>query len=223
LSNGGRTIKKGKGPSLFHVRDELIDEFLNVVNGTDLLVKVVRLHQLLDGVLTALVNERLVESHFLDVQRIPFALRVELAVALGLVDKDDRAPLLRFNAIRNEFVYDRKTSLTPKESQDFYNVCQGRLRYFVTTLKFDDFATPEECVINMSGYLYILLCQALEHARNAKLWDRAAMEEMQEVLRQAPGVRRLIERNRASGHPKIRARFDELKKAQIDSELTKET
>jgi hypothetical protein len=60
--------------------DALIDEFLETLNNPDLLVQCIRVHQHLDNVLTDLVNERLVESHSLDVQRIPFPLRVELAV-----------------------------------------------------------------------------------------------------------------------------------------------
>jgi hypothetical protein len=103
-------------------------ELCDAVNAPDLMVRILRIHQYLDQLLSALVNEQLVESHYLDVDRIPFALRVELAVALGVVDKEDRSPLLQFNTFRNRFAHDPKTEITEKDLQDFYNLYQGKLR-----------------------------------------------------------------------------------------------
>ena len=58
------------------VDDEL---FLSHVNIDDPLKMVLRCHQDFDALLTEIVNKVLVESHHLEVERIPFPLKVELA------------------------------------------------------------------------------------------------------------------------------------------------
>lgn len=61
--------------------------FLSHVNSGDELTMIVRSHQDLDELLAKTISEALVESHFLDVERIPFSLKVELGVALGKIEE----------------------------------------------------------------------------------------------------------------------------------------
>jgi len=201
------------------MRSELIDALLIDVNNPNVMVRLIRIHQYLDGVLSALVNERLIESHYLDVERIPFPLRVELGVAIGVIANDDRSPLLQFNTIRNQFAHDPKRVLTEKDSRDFYNVCQGKLRY-IGHREYDSFADAEECVTYMSVVLYLKLQQSLDHIRNSKLWDRAAAEEMQELLDKNPGLRNVIQSKRSETNESIKARFDRLKAEHSEQDKT---
>ena len=98
------------------------------------MLRFIMIHQYLDRMLSSVINERLIESHFLDVGRIPFALRVELAVALGIVELQDRAAFLQFNTIRNRFAHNPAASLTEQDFRDFYNVTGPSLRDMVKTL-----------------------------------------------------------------------------------------
>ena len=105
--------------------NEVLTNFVDIVNNPNVLGAVIRLHQLLSDLVTELINEKLVESHYLEVDRIPFALRIELAVAVGMISKEDRPVLLQFNTRRNEFVHAGKTDFSEKEASDLYNICSA--------------------------------------------------------------------------------------------------
>jgi hypothetical protein len=201
------------------MRSDLLDELLAEVDNPNVMVRFIRLHQYLDGVVSALVNERLVESHYLDVERVPFSLRVELGVAIGVVANDDRSPLLQFNTIRNQFAHDPKKVLTEKDSRDFYNLCQGKLRQMANR-KYESFADAAHCVTVMSLFLYLKLQQSLEQIRDSKLWDRASSEEMQDLLDKNPRLRDAMESKDTGADESIRARFDRLKAEEAALENT---
>src|SRR5438067_2553727 len=103
-----------KGSALNKVMSIDTETFCSHVNAPDELMAVLRSHQDLDVLLADIINESLVESHFLETERIPFSLKVELVVAMGQIEKEARSALLRFNSMRNEFAHDSKTLLTEK-------------------------------------------------------------------------------------------------------------
>jgi predicted glycosyltransferase len=185
--------------------------FLSHVNSEDELVMVVRSHQDLDELLAQAISEALIEMHFLDVERIPFSLKVELGVALGKIEGDMRSPLLKLNAIRNEFAHDSKTKLTEKHVRDFYNV------FVFSDPKMHDFVhRPEETdpitlIRDLISILFVRLRSNVEKIRDQKLWNLALDEEARELLGDS-AIRYKDHPSRLESHESITKRFERLKK-----------
>ena len=176
-----------------------------------MMVKVIRIHQYLDRIMTAIINECLVESHYLDVERIPFALRVELAVAIGAIDKEDRSPLLFFNTMRNRFAHDPNTELTEKDSRDFYNVFPKQLRVMLDR-EYESFEDLNHAIAELSICLYIKVEHSLHYLRDSKLWQRAYSEETRAVVAKLTRSRDL--QGTSPAGERIKVRFEQLKAAQ---------
>jgi hypothetical protein len=183
------------------------DIFLEVINNPDPMIRTIRAHQHVDRILSGLVNARLTDSHYLDVERIPFALRVELAVALGVVELDDRAALLQFNNIRNRFAHEPDTVLTEKDSRDLLNVCGKMVRSMHQRAR-ESPSDPNDCIRDVCACLWIRLECALEQLKDQKLWDRAVIEEAEEVLSPTQHLR---EKELSRTSVRIKSRFERLK------------
>jgi hypothetical protein len=178
-------------------------EFLDLVNSQNEMLLVMRLHQLMDRLLSSLIEERLIESHHLEVRRIPFAVRVELAEAMGLVERSNRGALFQFNSLRNRFAHDSKTAVVERDALDLFNGRGEKLGSMIGN-GYGSYSGPIECVREIGTCLVIILDKALEHERDAKLWDTAMIQEAREVL----GERR---RDTGAVNARIRARFECLK------------
>ena len=79
-------------------------EFLEIVNNPNELLMVVRLHQLMDGLVADLIEEKLIEKHHLELRRIPCSVRIELAQAMGLLQEGDRGTLLDWSPFLRQTV-----------------------------------------------------------------------------------------------------------------------
>lgn len=86
--------------------------FLDIVNNETELLMVVRLHQLMDGLISDIIEEKLIEKHHLELRRIPCAVRIELAQAMGLLPDGYRGAFIQFNALRNRFAHETQTTIT---------------------------------------------------------------------------------------------------------------
>ena len=190
------------------VSDEL---FLSHVNIDDPLTRVVRCHQDFDALLTEIINKVLIESHYLEVERIPFPLKVELAIALGKVEMELRSPLLKFNSIRNEFAHDSKTSLTEEDARDFYNVFDSPKIRAAVGENYDSIGAGKpqghaDCVVALlCGVLYSSLRIAVERT----LWEEAERESLQEWMSKRPPVPQHIHEQ---VHKELSERVERMKK-----------
>ena len=149
--------------------------------------------------------------HFLDVERIPFSLKVELGVALGKIEGDMRSPLLKLNAIRNEFAHDSKTKLTEKHVRDFYNVfvfSDPKMRDFVHR---PDETDPITLIRDLISILFVRLRSNVEKIRDQKLWNLALDEEARELLGDS-AIRYKDHPSRLESRESITKRFERLKK-----------
>ncbi len=185
--------------------------FLSHVNIDDPLTRVVRCHQDFDALLTEIINKVLIESHYLEVERIPFPLKVELAIALGKVEMEARSPLLKFNSIRNEFTHDSKTSLTEEDARDFYNVFDSPKIRAAVGQNYDSIgagkpASHADCVVALlCGVLYSGLQIAVERI----LWEKAEDESLREWMNKEPPVPQHI---REQTHKELLERVERMKK-----------
>jgi hypothetical protein len=92
-------------------------KFLEDIAGEDAVGVVVRAHLYVESTLTQLIEKSLARPQAIDAVRLPFALKVRLAIALGAVPEDFRAPLQELNTLRNKLVHrlDAKVDATDED------------------------------------------------------------------------------------------------------------
>jgi len=159
--------------------------FDELVNSPSELLMMVQLHQLMDGLISDLIEEQLVEKHHLELRRIPCAVKIELAAALGLLKNTGRATLLQINTLRNKFTHEPTASITEKDARDLYNATTEEFRA-ITKRTYADFETPRDCVGEIFVLTVFLLDRSLEHLRDEKLYGIAVIEEAESMLAQRP-------------------------------------
>ena len=82
---------------------------------------ILRAHLYLEAVLTELIQERLNEPDSLDLERLNFATKVDLAIALAVIHHSEKAPLAFLNKLRNRFAHHLDARLTEQDERQFVN------------------------------------------------------------------------------------------------------
>jgi len=118
--------------------------------------------------------------------------------------------MLQFNTLRNRFAHEPQSTITQKDGDDLYNGMGDHIRA-AFHLHYNENLSPAGRVRRIGMIIVILLDRALEHLQDAKLFDIALMEEVKDVLKDSPVDR---EKYQKETDGRIRARFEELKKAQ---------
>lgn len=85
------------------------EEFRKASDAKEILNLVIRAHGELEIAIRVAIAEALAEPHELELERLSFPLKVDLAVALGVMRSAIRPLLLRLNKIRNDFAKDSRT------------------------------------------------------------------------------------------------------------------
>jgi len=153
--------------------------FLASVNHEDELLMVMRVHQQMDDILSDLIEWKLVEKHHLELRRIPCAVRIELAAAMGLLMPGDRGTFLQFNTLRNRFAHEPGTTINEKDAQDLYNGVSEHMRTALSAIRcgnYDAFNSPLHCVRAISMGLVIMLERMLD-GLHAALNDKQRLED----------------------------------------------
>lgn len=89
-------------------------ELLELLNAVDPLTLVLRGHQAVDSVLNCILQETLPEPHEVELSRLSFGLKVDLAIALQALRSDSRPLFMSVNRIRNHFAHDLAASFDEK-------------------------------------------------------------------------------------------------------------
>jgi hypothetical protein len=87
---------------------------------TDLLGVVVRGHLFIEAKLTGLIEFALKKPEALKLRKKSFALKVELAIATGVIEETYRNPLTLLGRLRNKFSHDVDYKLTTAECEAFF-------------------------------------------------------------------------------------------------------
>ena len=156
-------------------------EFLEIINASDALSIIVRGHQVIEAVLNLAISEVLPEPHALEVSRLNFALKVDLAAALAIIPKDSRGAYLRINKIRNNFAHQLTALFGKDESRELYNVLSPHLRK-VFGKEYDKFDDELDVVRHCIAVLYISLRTAVSHIRDGKAEAQILHEMVVETL-----------------------------------------
>ncbi|HEY3128874.1 MAG TPA: hypothetical protein VGL91_05410, partial [Acidobacteriota bacterium] len=110
-------------------------ELCEIVNVNDAMAVVIRGHQAMQAILDSAIAAALPGPHAIELHRLSFSLKVDLAIGLQLAHQDLRLPLLAFNRLRNSFAHDPAAALTEKETAELTQAFSDRLRSFFTSMK----------------------------------------------------------------------------------------
>lgn len=103
-------------PSDAELGAQVLEEFANEDTRTAL----IRAHAYVDSSLRHLIRECLPEPRALDIERISFALKVQLAIALGIVPTDFEPPLKKLNSLRNKIAHQVKADITDTDAKNLF-------------------------------------------------------------------------------------------------------
>jgi hypothetical protein len=157
------------------------DELLAAVNAPDLLTVAIRGHQCVEAALNQLLNAALTAPHEIEIKRVSFAPKVDLAIALGLLRVDSRALFLAVNRIRNQYAHDQQAQFDSNQSADVANAFSSYHRR-VTGI---DPAVPRaarEALEYAIGITFVEAQSSAERVHNEKVSLAAALARMQKLL-----------------------------------------
>lgn len=168
--------------------DEQLQEFLN---DEDPISFVIRGHQALEAAIISAINEALPMPHELEISRLSFNLKVDLAIALHIVRPEIRPILLAVNAVRNKFAHTPGYQFDNKAALDLKNtICStgfGFEKHFVSIKE------PHEVLRCAIALCFFLGTSALAQVRDKKLESSVVMDMVKETLDKRPRAARTVQ------------------------------
>lgn len=158
------------------------DEFLRVVQASDELTLVIRCHQMIESFLNVAISEALPVPHILEVRKLPFALKIDLGVALGIVKGESRTTFIGVNNLRNNFAHSAEAQISKKRARDLFNGLSKFMRGALRNQPFEAFSAPRDFVGLVYTVLYGELKSAYRGLRERMAWDTMMSEYVHEIL-----------------------------------------
>ena len=119
-------------------------EFLPAVNDKDAMKKTIRVHMLIERALIRHIRKALPHPEAIDLKPLPFAVKVDLTIALRQLKPDLKGPLSRVNSIRNKYATDLWNALPPRLQDDLRAIFRRRLS-----------KQPKSMLTQVLGILYL--------------------------------------------------------------------
>ena len=158
------------------------DRALTKIMGTkDPLSLSIRGHAFIDSLLSKGISEILPFPHSVEIERTGFLLKVDLAIALGMIAKDSRAVFVTFNSIRNSFAHKSTTSFEIEDAKNLFN-CLSKVQRHALSQKFSDYGKPRDVLKDCVAVMAIELEGVILRLRKDKL-HAEVLHEMVEELR----------------------------------------
>lgn len=133
-----------------------------------------------EAVLDIAISEALPNPHLMEIRALKPALKLDLAVALGLIPSDVRAALQRLNRIRNEFAHENKEEFTTRDARQLRDLWPVRMRE-VSPSAFD--VDPPLGVLRSSLGIAVFLFEArVTEIRDDKVRQTALSHMVKEAL-----------------------------------------
>jgi hypothetical protein len=114
------------------------------INSGDTLTTVIKAHLYLEHVLIFFLRQSFSQPDEINLKRISFPTKVDLCIALGLIDKELRAPLNKVNEMRNRVAHTLDVEINDQERKEFWMSLPPRLRRArLEILKISDVENPD--------------------------------------------------------------------------------
>ena len=101
------------------------------MNAGDHLAMIIRTHLYVEFILNRRIEALLVNKRHLSVGSLKFSMKLNMAVAFGIVPDEDFPALNKLNGFRNDFAHDLNKQLTEQDERDFYNCLSIRQRRII--------------------------------------------------------------------------------------------
>jgi hypothetical protein len=98
-----------------------IDKLRREIDAGDMLGKVIRGHLYLEHVLIQTLQDAFAAPGEIELRRLNFPSKLDLCVALGLLQPEWRRPVLKVNEMRNRMAHRLDTEFTDKDRQDLFD------------------------------------------------------------------------------------------------------
>lgn len=188
-----------------------VQDLQGIVDSPDLFRVAIKGHQAIDIALANLIVEALPNPHRVEVMRISFLLKIDLAIGLSVLEADSRPLFAYLNKIRNCFAHDPEASFN---AQDLANALSPFQRYLLGCQA--DGMQPHDLLGCAIGIAQIQAVGSAERIRDSKLYGEV-MHEMVVKLRGDRPVKR-DDPCRSKVDEEIRRRFEAKKReAEIQS------
>jgi hypothetical protein len=155
--------------------------FLRVMNSRNTLTVVVKGHQCIESLLNLAISEVLAQPHAIEVKRLPFVLKVDLAVALGVIPSEHRGSYIVLNSTRNRFAHNPTARLSATDVRNMLNSLAAEQRQ-----RLERILRPthkyRETFIRCVALMFALLEGKVMYLRDKKVRDRAWGAIMEELV-----------------------------------------
>jgi hypothetical protein len=158
------------------------EEIRTILEAYDSFTVAIRGHQALEELLNVAISEALADPHALEIKRLGFALKVDLAAAVGVVG--DRSVLVCINRIRNRFAHNRHARLTQRDVDAVIAGASAETRAKVAALNanvggdLDTLTAYARLIVT----IFVRLQAQITAMRDEKAHLRASVEVAQEIL-----------------------------------------
>jgi hypothetical protein len=101
---------------------------LDLVNFGDELQVAIRCHLAIEHHLINVIESELKYPNEFSTSKLNFRQKVELAIALGKIDKGMKGTFLSINKLRNQFAHDMHKKITEQEMDELYSTLNSQSR-----------------------------------------------------------------------------------------------
>jgi hypothetical protein len=184
--------------------------FLRIVNSNSTFIISVKGNQCLEETLEQIISESLKDSSIIDIKRIPFGLKVDIAIALGSIDKSLRSPLKKINSFRNKYAHDRVARLNKKEISQLLNALPLKDKEYIVKRDGPN-ASLQQFLKGSIFVLYATLTSSYKSIKENKIRAKVLNEMADEYLKDAwKGKEDDLEKRRQKTEAEILKRIKEL-------------
>jgi hypothetical protein len=118
-------------------------KYLEDINTDDVLGAVLRGHLYVEFELIRLIEAFFVEPSAIDLTRVSFPVKVDLAMAMGILPEEERPALMFLNRLRNKLAHNLEATVTEEEERALLNALTPEMRSGVKNrLDFDEGEEP---------------------------------------------------------------------------------
>ena len=157
------------------------DDFISVLRSKASFELAVRGHIAIDHALNHVLVALLAEGHTVEVSRISFLLKVDIAVGLQALPAESRGLYVKLNSIRNRFAHRADATLTEKDMREVKAAMSKRHRV-MTGEHFENAAFPHEALRVGVAAAFFECKSTIEGIEHRKLEREAIGEEIEILL-----------------------------------------
>jgi len=159
------------------------EQFIKIALADDIVVLSIRGHIAIDSALSDVILQALPNPHLLEVERLSFLLKFDLAVALQSMNKNSRPLFQKLNSIRNQFAHQAAAELNDVMAQELKN-CMTESHKKIVKHTFETAKKPRDILEIATAAAFYEAHYAHEYLINKKLELDAVREETEILLKE---------------------------------------